>query len=59
MTVIKSNLKEVKEAPNLEKTTAAKQTQADLFLAASVCPLNRSCVHLSEDEDEMPRQLCA
>lgn len=34
---------------------AAKQIQADLFLAGSVCPLNWSCVHLSEDEDEMPR----
>lgn len=34
---------------------AAKPTQADLFLAASVYPLNRSCVHLSEDEHEMPR----
>lgn len=47
MTVMKSNLKEDKEDPNCEKTTEKTwlPTHADLFLAASVCPLNRSCVH--------------
>lgn len=50
MAARKSNLKKHKTA-----NMAAKPTQADLFLAASVYPLNRSCVHLSEDEHEMPR----